>query len=328
MLKIEPSAVILRQLGMVLKGYRELAGLSQERLAEVLTSDESYTGPRDRSQLSNYERGQSPPSQRFLREFLKILGPVLAERGVELQDSDLDYLLFIAGYSSKAQTDVSDLRSGVNVVRVGQERLQEGVEDLTERVSSSLSIEERLKDALAKMVPPALYVATVGYIIDALGLVRTWVLMAYVIVGLGVVIGTPMLRRFRSGRHDRMGDLFFVSAFLLMSTPLLQGAFTRMDHYGFHTLTELTGRSIPFMLAMAVNLVLALAASAIFNVLRNWLLGEISSFGPLTRAVLATAPPVAFLFTNVLLFCNPGYVVVLLRHVRDFGYRLRCAISV
>lgn len=301
-----PSQVKMRQVGMVLRGYRQAAGLSQDGLRDVLVDDSRYTGPRDRSTLSNYERGQTMPGEGFLREFLAILGPVLEEKGVKIDAMDLDHLLYIAGYSSQVETDVSDLRSNVKVVRDGQERLREGVEGLSERVSSSLSIEERLKDAAVKMIPPALYVATVGYLIDALGLVRSWVIMAYVVVGFGIVVGTPLLRRLGTGRQDRVGDLFFVSAFLLMSSPLLQGAFTRMDHYGFHTLSELTGRAVPFMLAMVVNLVLSLVATAIFNVLRNWLAGENRSLRPIVRALAATVPPVIFLYTNVLLFCNPG----------------------
>ena len=302
----EPSKVKLRQLGMVLRGYRQAAGLSQENLKEVLVDDPRYTGPRDRSTLSNYERGQTPPSEGFLREFFVIIGPVLEEKGLTADETDLDHLLFIAGFASQAESDVSDLRSSVNVMRDGQERLREGVEGLSDRVSSSLSIEERLKDAAVKMIPPALYVATVGYLIDALGLVRTWVILAYLVVGFGIVVGTLLLRRMKTGRVDRVGDLFFVSTFLLMSAPLLQGAFTRMDHFGFHTLSELTGRAVPFMLAMVVNLILALVATAIFNVLRNWLMREAESFGALPRAVMATVPPLAFLLTNVLLFCNPG----------------------
>ena len=291
---------------MVLRGYRQAARLSQEQLRNRLVRDKGYPGPRDRSMVSNYELGKNQPSEQYLTFVLDVLEPTLAEQGLKIDEADRDHLLFIAGYSSKGVSDVSELQSSVRSVRDSQARLSAGFEGLSDQVASSLSIEEKLKDAAVKMIPPALYVATIGYLIDALSLVRTWVILAYLVVGFGIVVGTPILHRFRSGRTDRLGDLFFVSTFLLMSAPLLQGAFTRMDHYGFHTLSELTGRTVPFMLAMVVNLALALVATAFFNLLRSWLNRESDTFGAFPRAVMATVPPVAFLFTNVLLFGNPG----------------------
>ena len=311
---------------MVVKGYRDAAGLSQEGLAELLKDDTGYSGSRDRSQISNYERGKVLPSKQFLSAFLKVIEPGLAEKGIELDDQDADHLFFFAGYYSQPTADVSDLRTSVTDVKVGQETLRAGVEDvrhaqvmlqgglydLSQRVSDSLSINERIKDALVKMVPPALYVATIGYVIDALGLVRTWVMLAYLAIGIAVVVSTVMLRRFRTDASDRVGDLFFVSVFFVMSVSLLQAAFTRMDLYGFHTLPQFTGGAVPFMLAMIVNLVLSLASSIMFNVLRNWLRGESNSLSPVSRAVWATLLPTAFLYTNVLLFCNPGMWVFFL----------------
>ena len=316
----EPSQAKMRQLGILIRGYRDAAGLTQEALSELLRQDVTYSGSRDRSQISNYERGRHLPSEQFLRAFIEAVKPRLEAQGVALEESEAKHLLFIAGYASPSDADLSELRTSVGAVRDVQERLHAGVEDvragqqrlqggllvLSEQVSNNVSINERVKDTLLKMVPPALYVAMIGYAIDALGLIRTWVLLSYLAVGIGIVASTVLMRRFRSDEHDRMSDLFFVSIFFLLSTPLLQGAFTRMDHYGFHTLPQFTGTIIPFALTMITNLVLSLASAFIFGVLRNWLSGDQNRLSPLSRAVWATLPPIAFLYTNVLLFGNPG----------------------
>ena len=322
----------MRHVGMLIKGYRDAAGLSQGNLADMLRDGHNHSGSRDRSQISNYERGRFLPSEEFLTSFIEAVKPRLAERGIELTEKDASHLLYIAGYASQTDVDVHELRTtvsegqerlhaGMTDVRVGQERLQGGLLALSERVSNSTNIDERVKDILIKMAPPAIYVATVGYAIDALGLIRNWVLLAYFIVGIGIVASTVMLRRFKNDADDRLGDLFFVSVFFMLNSPLLQGAFTRMDHYGFHTLPQYEGGTLPFVLAMTVNLLLALTSSIIFNVLRNWLRTGNTTLSPLARAVYATLPPVAFLYTNILIFGNPGmWVYFLAVFAMLFGY--------
>ena len=307
----------MRHVGMVIKGYRDAAGLSQERLADLLREDVNYRGTQDRSQISNFERGRFLPSEEFLTAFIKAITPLLSEKGFQLDDKEANHLLYIAGYASQTDIDVSGLtiavrdaqqriHADVEDVAAGQQRLQGELIVLSQQVSNNVSINERVKDTLIKMLPPAIYVATIGYAIDALGLVRNWILLAYFIVSIGIVAGTVLLRRIRSDNDEHIGDLFFVSVFFTLNSPLLQGAFTRMDPYGFHALPQYEGGNLPFVLAMTLNLVLALTSSIIFNVLRNWLRTGNNALSPLARAVWATLPPVAFLYTNILIFGNPG----------------------
>ena len=93
---------------------------------------------RDRSQISNYERGRFLPSEEFLTSFIEAVKPRLAERGIELTEKDANHLLYIAGYASQTDVDVHELRTtvsegqerlhaGMTDVRVGQERLQGGL---------------------------------------------------------------------------------------------------------------------------------------------------------------------------------------------------------
>ena len=93
--------------------------------------------------------------------------------------------------------------------RIAQARIQGGLQDLSQQVSGSLSINERVKDALVKMVPPAIYVATIGCAIDALGLIRTWVMLAYLCIAIAVVVGMVIMGRFKTDASDRLGDLCF-----------------------------------------------------------------------------------------------------------------------
>ena len=97
----------MRQLGIVVKGYRDAAGLSHEVLAELLKEDAQYEGSRDRFQMSNYECGKVPPSRVFLTAFLNVIHSRLADKGIELDEQDTEHLLFIPGYLSQPTTVVS-----------------------------------------------------------------------------------------------------------------------------------------------------------------------------------------------------------------------------
>ena len=48
-----------------------------------------------------------------------------------------------------------------------------------------------------------------------------------------------------------------MSLFFLLTTPLLQFAPVRMDHYNFYLLGSFAGSHTPYMLALLLNLVLA-----------------------------------------------------------------------
>ena len=198
------------------------------------------------------------------------------------------------------ESDTEEIQS----IATRLDRLQTDVQRLTQRASTSLSVTEVVKDILLKMAPPLAYVVTVGYLLSALDLNRIWMLLAYVAIGIAIVSGQVAIRWRNMLRLDKVGDLFFLSVFFMLNTPLLQGAFTRMDPYGFHTLQPFTGSAMPLLIAMVANLALSLAASIMFMLLRNWL--EQTDVKLFARAVGTTLPPLLFVYVNILLFGNPG----------------------
>ena len=60
-------------------------------------------------------------------------------------------------------------------------------------------------------------------------------------------------------------DFYWVSLFVLLTTPLLQFAPLRMDHYNFCRIGDFYGTQMPYMLALLSNLTLAMGAGLLFR---------------------------------------------------------------
>ena len=79
---------------------------------------------------------------------------------------------------------------------------------------------------------------------------------AYVAFAIGMVLAQGLLL---PDRRAGLREFFWVSVFFLLTTPLLQFASIRMDHYNFHTIGNLAGTQAPYLLALLLNLVIASA---------------------------------------------------------------------
>ena len=92
-----------------------------------------------------------------------------------------------------------------------------------------------------------------GFVLNALGLNGTLVLVGYVVVAMAIVVGQGAIRWLKPDRerteHDHIVDLFFISLFFTMNTSLLVGTLTKADHFGFYTFETFTehgdGRFLP-----------------------------------------------------------------------------------
>ena len=100
-------------------------------------------------------------------------------------------------------------------------------------------------------------------------------------------------------------EFFWVSLFFLLTTPLLQFASTLVDHYNFHTLGNLAGTQMPYMLALLLNLVIAAAAGLMFQLLwKRQYSGDSGESSALRRAASVALPPVISVYAVVVVITN------------------------
>ena len=91
----------------------------------------------------------------------------------------------------------------------------------------------------------------------------------------------------------------------LLTTPLLQFASTRVDHYNFHTIGNLAGTQMPYMLALLLNLVIAATAGLMFQLLwKRQYSGDSDRSSALRRAAWVALPPVIFVYVVVAVITN------------------------
>ena len=142
-----------------------------------------------------------------------------------------------------------------------------------------------------------------GYAVSLLGWgENAWTPALYVGLAVGMVFAQGVLL------PDRSADLrefFWVSLFFLLSTPLLQFAPLRMDHYGLYTIGNIAGTHVPYMLALLVNLALASSAGLAFQLSWRWQESKhANDVTALQRAAWAVWPPVGLVYAVVLVFSN------------------------
>ena len=151
---------------------------------------------------------------------------------------------------------------------------------------------------------PGLCVAGGGYALASLGWTADWILTFFIAIVMGLVLTQGFLRM-RKG--DQLREFFFVSLFFLLITPLLQMPLIRMDNYGFYTIADFAGTPIPCLLALMVNLALALIAGLMFDFLWKW---QYSKNGSEKRAPQRAAwvalLPLAFVYRCVIVISNVG----------------------
>ena len=304
-------------LGRLIRSYRDDyrpngRRLSQDGLLDLMAErGESYAANLDRSSLSHWERG----ARLAPREFLVALG-----RALNIPQPEVDTMLGLAGYEYLGDSE------GQHAILEAARRTEHKVETLRRDVrglTDSMTMPEPsvdapavVKGALVRLAPPAVWILAAGLYLNAMGMNETLALLAYLLIALAIALGHGLLRWLNRDperdERERVVDLFFVSLFFTLSAPGLIGTLTKADHFGFYTIEPYTNTPIPFLLAMLVNLQLALVASVMFSMLwsrrRRGNRGE----GALSRAVWLTLPPLAFVFANVVLFTNLGACVFFL----------------
>ena len=141
-----------------------------------------------------------------------------------------------------------------------------------------------------------------GYVLSFYGWNNAWMPTAYVAFVAGLVLAQGFLL---PDRGAPLREFFWVSLFFLLTTPLLQFASTRVDHYNFHAIGDLAGTQMPYMLALLLNLVIAAAAGLMFQLLRKRQYeGDSAGSSALRRAASVALPPVISVYAIVVVITN------------------------
>lgn len=299
-------------IGRLIRSYRnsgkQLIGrvLTQDGLLDLMVERGEYHAvPVDRSSVSHYERGARLAPRDFLEAFGRVLN--IPEREVEL-------MLVLAGYESPpADGGREEILAAAQSIESRVETVQRDVQRLMDSTAATVPPADAspvVISALRKAAIPGVYALGVGFVLNAMGLNGTAVLLAYTLVAASIVTGQWVLRWLKSDRdtseQDHVAGLLFISLFITLNSSVLLGAATKADHFGFYTIETFTDTPMPLVLAMMVNLVLALAGSVIFGLLWNSQHGPNRARNAFSRAILVTLPPILFVYLNIVVFTNFG----------------------
>ena len=280
--------------------------MSQEGLLDLMAErGEDYAAGLDRSSVSHWERG----TRLAPREFLEALG-----RALDVPKREIDLMLLLAGHESHRDDERRDaLLAAAHFIGSQVESVQRDVRSLMDSTVASerpADTAGAVRNALRMAALPGVYALAVGFLLSAMGLNGTAVLLAYALVAASIVIGQWVLQWLKSARdtsaHDHIVGLFFMSLFITLNSSVLIGAATRADHFGFYTLGSLANSPVPLLLAMLANLVLSLVATVIFSLLWHFQYGPRGGHSALTRAVFIALPPILFVYVNIVVFTNVG----------------------
>ncbi len=299
------------QVGMLMRAYRESfaqadgrKGLTQEELLVRMAEVDGQYGERySHSTVSRWESGATRPTRQRLIAFGKAL---------ELSSVEVDGLITLAGLDGRDRVGTlhrtsASSSSGIGIaddsrdtlVNVGAADTQTG-----DRSVASSNLSGAIRYCLSRFLLPGLCVAGGGYVLSALGWTADWILTFFIAVVMGLMLTQGFLRM-RKG--DQLREFFFVSLFFLLSTPLLQMPLIRMDNYGFYTIADFAGTPIPCLLALIVNLALALIAGLMFDLLWKWQYSkDVSERRAPQRAAWVALLPLAFVYCCIMVISNVG----------------------
>lgn len=265
-----------------------------------LASDETVV-PADTSSWSRLEQGRSLPT----RERLELFG-----RALGLSPVEVDGLLLLAGFEPEDQRTAQKPDAVAEAPPPADEPVSQPP-DPEEQRQAGMFGEGGIRPFLAeatgyfayRSLLPAAAAAGAGYLLYSLGITSTWIVMLYIGIALGLVVFQGFLK---VQRASNLRDLVFLSVFFVLSTPLLQVPFLRMDHYGLYNLAPWAGTPFTIVLILCANLMVALVAALGFDLLWRWQYSGQGADKAYQRALWVAAPPMGFVYLWLVMASNSG----------------------
>ena len=269
-------------------GHRGLTqGELLERMGEV---DSSYARRYSHATVSRWESGATRPTAQRLRVF---------GRALNLSEVEVRGLVRMAGLDGDLE---AHLPAGGDPADDGGETAPAVPVEPSPGGVDLVFLRSVFRLGVLRCLPLALWTAGLGYLLAFVGWDGAWGPVAYVGLVIAPVLAQGLLL---PGRDAGLREFFWVSVFLLLTTPLVQFSPLGMDHYGFHVRGDLGGTQMPYMLSLLLNLGIAGAAGLVFDLLGNWQYrssgGADSALG---RACWTVLPPVILVYTAVAVITN------------------------
>ena len=299
------------QAGFLMRAYRESflrkegrRGLTQDDLLRLMADvdvDGEYGERYSHATVSRWETGQTSPSVERFRTFGKAL---------ELSDAEVAGLILLSGLAGDYGSAIEQATGKVDARSVRHGVPDEGdasviaVDEQQNRNIPGLSSVKNhaVRFLLLRILPLAVGIAALGLMMGFLGGDVAWVPVAFVALAACLVLGQGFLF---TDPAAGLRDFFWVTLFILLTTPILQFAPLRMDHYNFHSLAHLGDTSIAYTLTLLLNLALAASAGLAFHLLWRWQnSGARSNRSAHLRAAWAVLPPVAVVFVTVVVLSH------------------------
>ena len=297
------------QVGMLMRAYRETfvnedgrKGLTQEELLRRMAAvDVAYGERYSHATVSRWESGTTRPEPARLRSFSKAL---------LLSQVEEEGLMLLAGFPPHNGSMAEAISPGDgggerDLPATAQPKSQEGTSVgggpifFAETRSIARSV---IQLVLFRYLALGLAIVGIGIGLALVGWNDGWMPLAYVGLAIALVLGQGI---FAPSRDAELREFLSVSLFVVLSTPLVQFAPLRMDHYGLYTIGDLYGTHMPYMLALLANLTLAMSAGLMFQVLVKWQRSaHKSGSSSLRRAAWAVVPPVSVVYLAAVTFSN------------------------
>ena len=231
------------QVGFVMRSYREAflredgrRGLTQEELLKKMGQvDDTYAQRFSHATVSRWESGTTRPTAGRITVFGQALG---------LSETEIAGMILLGGLAP-------DFKSAGNFIgNVEYEPSDtEFISDWHDEQLSGESAKGSLKllrdlvgFLVLKCLPLGLLIAGLGYALSFLDWSVAWTPVAYT----GLVVGLVLAVGFIFPNNSvPMREFFWVSMFLVLTTPLLQFAPIVMDHYNFYRIGSFAGTPHP-----------------------------------------------------------------------------------
>ena len=306
--EVDEQRLRAAQAGFAMRAYRESflsddgqRGLSQEGLLRLMASiDDEYAERFSHATVSRWESGATRPTVRRLQVFGMALG---------LSPTEVAGLILLAGLAPDLQTASSMAISGGSSQSPGYEPVPDEADGPTDpgagggaTATAPPLLRGWVRFVFLRCLPLSVAIVGLGYALSFLDWENIWTPAFYVVLATALVVAQGFLLPDRTVPNR---EFFWVTLFVVLSTPLLQFAPLGMDHYALYRVGDSVGTYVPFLLALLVNLALAGSAGLMFQFLWQWQHSRYGGEGSVVQqSVWSVLPPVGFVYAVILVISN------------------------
>ncbi len=294
-----------------MRSYREAflredgrRGLTQEELLQrMAATDQVYSVRYSHATVSRWESGRTRPDVQRLRVFGQAL---------DLSPTEVAGLILLAGLAPDFESASSESDGHLHgKMQWDGEAGQMGPDSATHvpPVQRGAVLVDIGNLFAFRLMPLGLLIVGLGFALSTMNWETALMPVVYVGVAMGLVLSQGFLF---PNQTIPFRELFWVSIFFLLSTPLFEFAPIQMDHYNFYAIGDFAGTSTPYILALLVNLVLAGTAGAMFHSLWRWQYGSSrEKKEAFRRAAWVAIAPVLFVFGVAVVVTNLAVTIQL-----------------